>query len=92
MLITASTLKKELSKEEHNLHLIAVLPNLELPFKVDETLPIATFNPHEITTDVDKTYVIICQKGLNSYKATELFKAAHPKIKVLSLEGGISSY
>ena len=91
-LISASTLKDELSKEKHNLHLIAVLPNLELPFKVDETIQINSFNPDEITINESKTYVMVCQKGLNSYKATELFKGSYPNTKVLSLEGGISKY
>ena len=42
--------------------------------------------------DFDKTYIMVCQRGFNSYRATEKLKKKYPDLKVLNLTGGISSY
>jgi molybdopterin/thiamine biosynthesis adenylyltransferase/rhodanese-related sulfurtransferase len=88
--ISAAVLKEQLGSK--NLEIIAVLPNLKLPFTVQQTIPIQDFKPENIAIDFDKTYIIICQRGFNSNKATEMLKEMYPKIKVFNLEGGISSY
>lgn len=88
--ISAWELKNRL--EDSNLHLIAVLPNLKLPFKVNQTIPIQEFNAETFEVDFEKTYVMVCQRGINSYKATELLKAKYPDLNVLNLTGGISNY
>ncbi|WP_339659430.1 HesA/MoeB/ThiF family protein [uncultured Polaribacter sp.] len=88
--ISPKDLKSKLGDE--NLEIIAVLPNLNLPFKVDQTIPIQEFNADKITIDISKTYVMVCQRGFNSYKATEKLKAEYPDLKVFNLTGGISSY
>ena len=75
-----------------NLEVIAVLENLKLPFKVDKTIPIHKFDAEKIEVDFNKTYVMVCQRGLNSYKATERLKKKYPDLKVLNLTGGVSSY
>jgi adenylyltransferase/sulfurtransferase len=92
--ISPEELKRQLSfrAQSKNLHVIAVLPNLDLPFEVDETIPIQEFDAKKIQIDVQKTYVMVCQLGINSYKATEMLKEIHPKVNVLSLTGGISRY
>ena len=77
---------------DSNLELIAVLPNLQLPFKVHQTLPIQEFDANAIKVDKGKTYVMVCQRGLNSYKATVQLKEKHPSLQVLNLKGGISNY
>jgi rhodanese-related sulfurtransferase len=59
---------------------------------VQQTIPIHKFNADEISVDKSKTYVMVCQKGLNSYKATEKLKKKYPDLKVLNLTGGISNY
>jgi adenylyltransferase/sulfurtransferase len=86
------SLSKGLNIDRKNLHLVAVLPNLDLPFEVHETIPIQEFDAENFEIDSQKTYVMVCQRGINSYKATEMLKAKHPKANVLSLTGGISSY
>ncbi|MDP5107228.1 MAG: HesA/MoeB/ThiF family protein [Polaribacter sp.] len=88
--ISPKDLKSKLGDE--NLEIIAVLPNLKLPFEVDKTIPIQEFNADKITIDISKTYVMVCQRGFNSYKATEKLKAEYPDLKVFNLTGGISSY
>lgn len=89
-LISSAALKKKLSDE--NLEIIAVLQNLKLPFQVHQTIPIQEFEAHKMTVDFKKTYVIVCQKGLNSYKATSILKSNFPDLKVFSLAGGIENY
>ena len=88
--ISPKDLKEKLGNT--NLEIIAVLPDLKLPFKVDKTIPIQEFNVDEIQIDENKTYVMVCQRGFNSYKATTKLKAKYPNVEVLNLTGGISSY
>ena len=88
--ISPETLKSKLGDED--LEIIAVLNNLKLPFEVSQTIPINTFDAEKITVDFNKTYVMVCQRGLNSYRATERLKKKYPDLKVLNLTGGISSY
>jgi molybdopterin/thiamine biosynthesis adenylyltransferase/rhodanese-related sulfurtransferase len=77
---------------DKNLEIIAVLNNLKLPFEVQQTIPISKFDAAKMEVNFNKTYVMVCQRGLNSYKATERLKKKYPALKVLSLTGGISSY
>lgn len=88
--ITSEQLKNRLGDE--NLEIIAVLNNLKLPFKVQQTIHINKFKASEIKVDKNKTYVMVCQRGLNSYRATKRLKKEYPDLEVLSLTGGISSY
>ena len=92
--ISASELKERLSlgAQSISLEIIAVLDDLKLPFKVQQTIPIHKFNADEISVDKSKTYVMVCQKGLNSYRAAEKLKNRYPDLTVLSLTGGISNY
>ena len=92
--ISSEDLKHQLSlqAESSNFHLVAVLPNLNLPFEVDETIPIQEFDAETFQVDFEKTYVMVCQRGINSYKATEMLKEKHPQARVLNLTGGISSF
>ena len=85
---------KELKNKigDPNLELIAVLPNLKLPFKVHQTLPIQEFDASTLNVDKEKTYVMVCQKGFNSYSATEQLKEKYPSLQVFNLTGGIRNY
>ena len=88
--ISSTELKEKIG--DSNLELIAVLPNLKLPFDVHQTIPIQEFDANTLEVDSDKTYVMVCQRGLNSYKATKQLKEKYPNLNVLNLTGGISSY
>ena len=92
--ISAKDLEKRLSlrAQSRSMEVIAVLPNLKLPFEVDKTIPITEFNVDEITIDESKTYIMVCQRGVNSYKATAKLKVKYPNLEVLNLTGGISKY
>lgn len=89
-LISSAELKEKLLDE--NLEIIAVLPNLKLPFQVHQTIPIQEFDVAKIAIDNTKTYIMVCQKGLNSYKAISILKSHFPDLKVFSLAGGIENY
>ena len=88
--ISSKELKNKLGSDK--LELIAVLPNLNLPFDVHQTIPINEFDADKIKVDKQKTYVMVCQKGFNSYKATEQLKKIYPDLQVFNLTGGISNY
>ncbi len=88
--ISPKELKERLG--DNTLEIIAVLENLKLPFEVDQTIHINKFDASKIEVDFDKTYVMVCQRGFNSYRATERMKKKYPNLKVLNLTGGISNY
>ena len=88
--IAPESLKEKLG--DKNIEIIAVLNNLKLPFNVHQTIHISDFDAAKIDVDFNKTYVMVCQKGLNSYKATVQMKAHYPTLKVLNLTGGISKF
>tara|TARA_R110001592_G_scaffold190063_2_gene435711 strand:- start:1936 stop:3012 length:1077 start_codon:yes stop_codon:yes gene_type:complete len=88
--ISPRELKSKLGDD--NLEIIAVLNDLKLPFEVQQTIHINKFDADKIIIDSNKTYVIVCQRGFNSYRATEKMKKKYPDLKVLSLTGGISNY
>jgi len=94
LLISATDLKEKLLKSRENLCLISVIenPNTPLPFNVDAKIPLSKFNPKDLKIDTSKTYVMVCQRGITSYTATQAFKKVYPKLKVLSLKGGIGGY
>ncbi|MGC6285638.1 MAG: HesA/MoeB/ThiF family protein [Polaribacter sp.] len=80
------------NRKSENLEIIAVLQNLKLPFEVDKTLPIQNFTPEQLEINLNKTYVMVCQKGFNSYKATQMVREKYPEVNVLNLSGGIENY
>tara|TARA_R110000822_G_scaffold193499_1_gene331963 strand:- start:192 stop:1271 length:1080 start_codon:yes stop_codon:yes gene_type:complete len=85
---------KELKEKigDANLEIIAVLHDLKLPFKVQQTIHIDDFDADKISIDKSKTYIMVCQKGLNSYKATVILRNKYPDLEAFSLTGGISNY
>ena len=88
--ISATALKEKI--KDGNLEIIAVLNDLKLPFNVQQTIHIDDFNADKISIDKSKTYIMVCQKGLNSYKATVKLRNKYPDLEAFSLTGGISNY
>jgi molybdopterin/thiamine biosynthesis adenylyltransferase/rhodanese-related sulfurtransferase len=89
-LISAAVLKDKIGNS--NLEMIAVVNNLKLPFDVQQTIHINKFDAEKINVDKSKTYIMVCQRGLNSYRAAVKLKNKYPDLEVLSLTGGISNY
>ena len=88
--ISATALKQKI--KDANLEIIAVLNDLKLPFNVQQTIHIDDFDADKISIDKSKTYIMVCQKGLNSYKATVILRNKYPDLEAFSLTGGISNY
>jgi molybdopterin/thiamine biosynthesis adenylyltransferase/rhodanese-related sulfurtransferase len=88
--ISATALKEKI--KDGNLEIIAVLNDLKLPFNVQQTIHINDFDADKISIDKSKTYIMVCQKGLNSYKATVKLRNKYPDLEAFSLTGGISNY
>jgi adenylyltransferase/sulfurtransferase len=88
--ISSAALKEKIGNS--NIEIIAVLNDLKLPFDVQQTIHISEFDANKIVIDKSKTYIMVCKRGLNSYKATVKLKNKYPDLKVFSLTGGISSY
>ena len=88
--ISSTALKEKIGNA--NLEIIAVSKALELPFNVQQTIPIDDFDAAKITIDKSKTYAIVCQRGVNSYRATVKLRNKYPALEVFSLTGGIAKY
>jgi len=88
--ISSAALKEKIGNS--NIKIIAVLNDLKLPFDVQQTIQISQFDADKIAIDKSKTYIMVCKRGFNSYKATVKLKNKYPDLEVFSLTGGISSY
>jgi adenylyltransferase/sulfurtransferase len=93
-LISSLELKNDLAdqSQSNSLEVIAVLDNLQTPFKVDKVIPVQQLNVDEFQMDRSKKYVLVCQKGITSYNATKQLKERFPTATILSLAGGINDY
>lgn len=90
LLISSEELKSELARE--NVDVISVIENLITPFKLDSTFSMHNENFNLFQIDSSKKTVIVCQKGLTSYKAVKILKKRFPKAVILSLAGGVNDY
>jgi len=93
-LIAAKELKEIISDTERkrSVEIIAVLENLQTPFKVDSVFAVKKLNIEEFKIDTSKKYVLVCQKGITSYSTTQILKERFPTATILSLAGGINDY
>ena len=87
LLISANELKEKINDVE----IISVIEDLEtkLPFEVFNKIPLSRLNVASMIFDENKEYVIVCNKGISSYKATKMIKEQYPDLDVFSLENGI---
>ena len=93
-LISSEELKSIITKNStnSNIEIISVLENLETPFQVDKTITLAALQQQKFHPELNKNYVLVCKKGLTSYKATKLLKEKFPTTNILSLSGGINAF
>lgn len=96
LLISAKALRQKLSYGEasQKLHIISVNEdtNVKDPFFIHQKIPFSKLDPEKQKFVMDNEYVMVCNKGISSYIATQRIKAAHPNINVLSLKNGITNY
>jgi len=92
LLISANDFKTEL--EDKNTVIISVIgnPNVSYPFKVNEIHPLVSLDPMNMKLDASKKYIVVCHKGISSYKAVLMIKKQFPVVNVLSLTHGIDKY
>jgi adenylyltransferase/sulfurtransferase len=99
-LISADELKRELSGHSDNYRkqsrpmVISVIGNQDIvyPFSIDKNIPLSALKIDAFQIEEHKKYVIVCEKGISSYKATTLLKARYPKADIVSLSGGLRGF
>lgn len=62
------------------------------PFKIDHQIPLSQFDPKKFEWNRSKTLVVICQRGVSSYRAVETLKEQFPAARILSLQSGIQQF
>jgi len=95
--ISNTELKKLILKESDH-EIISVIEDIStsLPFEVDKKIPFSKFE--ELSTFIgkrlsrNKVFIVVCQRGISSYMATEKLKTLYPSAKILSLNNGINKY
>lgn len=92
LLIKAEELKDKLEKKE--LHIVSVIEDTEvgLPFEVNQKIPLSSFEVSDLDVIKNRDLVIICHKGISSYKVTKMIKKELPDINVYSLKNGIDAF
>lgn len=84
----------KIKMNDPDLEVISVLEdlNIDLPFHVDAKIPLSQFDVTRLNLTENKDLVVVCAKGISSYKATQLIKQEFPQKKVFSLKNGIEKF
>lgn len=92
LLISAKELKEKINLKPFEI--VSVIENLNtiLPFTVHQKIPFSKLSINSFKIDANKIYIFVCNKGLLSYAATIMMKEKFPRVKSLSLQGGITNY
>ena len=89
---------KNLIREKSDHQIISVIEDIStsLPFEVDKKIPFSKFEDLSAfigkRLSQNKTFIVVCQRGISSYMATEKLKSLYPQVKILSLNNGINKY
>ncbi|MCF6350095.1 MAG: HesA/MoeB/ThiF family protein [Flavobacteriaceae bacterium] len=88
LLITINKLKKKINE----VTIISVIEDIstKLPFNVAVKIPLSKLNLDNLNLAISKEYVVICNKGISSYKATKIIKEKYPNVKIYSLKDGVN--
>ena len=92
LLISSSNLKKRIT--DSKIEIVSVINNLQtvIPFEVDQKTPHKNFDIDKFIPNFDKTYVIVCEKGIKIYDISQKIKTKYPNLAVFSLFEGIEKY
>ena len=92
LLINADDLKKRNAGDK--IQIISVIENIEteLPFEVNLKIPNSKFDIAKFDLDLKKDIIVVCLKGISSYRVTKIIKNQFPQAKVYSLKNGIENY
>jgi len=92
LLISADDLRNEIKNKNTTIISVIANPDIAYPFKVNEIYPLVSLDPEKMDLELSKEYVVVCHKGISSYKATQMIKKQFPEINVRSLVEGIDKY
>ncbi len=94
LLISAKALQEDLLHNKSKLKIISVIEDVQtkIPFEADYKIPLSQLKLDSLKFDKNKIYIVVCNKGISSYIATEKIKNTFPDLKILSLENGITQY
>ena len=101
LLISKSELKEIIDNPilRKKVEIISVIENVttKLPFTVDAKIPLSQFD--KMVSHIEKCgnvhvdkFIMVCNKGITSYTATQKLKEQYPYLTILNLEGGIINY
>lgn len=92
LLIDAEEMKKRIPDD--NIRIISVIENEAIPhpFAIDLRIPLSKLEASKLEPFKEKEVIVICQKGISSYTATQQIKKMFPDIMVYSLKNGIDHY
>ena len=84
---------EELKKSNHY-EIISIIEDVDapLPFKATVKIPFSKFDINAIELNETHQYVVVCNRGITSYIATQQLKEKYPNVTILSLEKGIINY
>lgn len=78
---------------EKNIEVISVINEaVSLPFLVNHFLPFKKFKAQNFNPDLNKEYVVVCKRGITSYKAVVELKNKFPKLLINSLVDGVENF
>ena len=89
-IISSDELKRTI--HDKNIVLVSVIDGLEAPFNIHHTLTLSQIKEGQFSPLEGKKYVMICKRGITSYRATQQLKEQFPTSAIVSLIGGINDY
>lgn len=92
LLIDAEEMKKRI--QDDRIKIISVIENeaIPLPFAIDLRISLSDLDASKLEPLKEKEIIVICQKGISSYTATQQIKKMFPDMVVYSLKNGIDHY
>ena len=92
LLIDAEALKKRI--QDDTIKIISVIENEAVPhpFAIDLRMSLSNLEASKLESFKEKEVIVICQKGISSYIATQQIKKLFPEMMVYSLKNGIDQY
>ena len=92
LLIDAEEMKKRIPDD--NIKIISVIENEAIPhpFAIDLRIPLSDLEASKLESFKEKEVIVVCQKGISSYTATQQIKKMFPDMVVYSLKNGIDHY
>ena len=92
LLMDAKQLKNKLSNDRIKIISVIGDPEYPIPFPVDLHMPNSKFDQSKVEPFISNEIIVVCQKGVSSYEATQKIKKTFPSATVYSLKSGLDNY